>query len=508
MGCANLIALMRTTETSRRLTEIGNRHLLILGGLALLTTLCGYIGFSAQFHQRRELKRTALVGVTPETALSVSRAVASPDPDLREPGWVDRLTWVMDAFLANSLSSRDMVSPLNGWLFVCRLSGIGFALFSGFVVFQAAIGRWWLFFRSQYWTGHVVVVGLGRKGRDLVEHLRCYGPAEGLVVVAAAVTDDEHAYCTENRIPLVESHGEDGAVLRRIHAERARFVFLITGVDARNLAIEEELVRLRESRQVRTRADLFVHLDNPKLLGSVAVHRRGRISTNPDLVQLEDERDRRVGYHFFDLFEAEARRVLADIAALSVPGDAVRQLVILGFGRMGRALAWAALDLEGPFQGERVRVTVIDRNALGQRSRFLFRHPLADSGTDGGAEKRLQFVNQEAETIETYRLMEGMLSRAAVVPSNPGEPPVTVHGLISVDDNARASELAYRWSGLFVRVQDSLWMRRHVFESEAPAPTGELLAQGVVPRNVKLFGELLPAVRGVGKRARELAAQS
>jgi hypothetical protein len=123
-----------------------------------------------------------------------------------------------------------------------------------------------------------------------------------------------------------------------------------------------------------------------------------------------------VTLRFFDLFDLEARRLLREDLPLDGRGiaeDDPRQahLVILGLGRMGRALALRAAQVGHFANGKRLRISVIDRHAETKQAALLFRYPQATEVCD------LQFHTLQAETPEARQLLEQWCSDAGTITS-------------------------------------------------------------------------------------------
>lgn len=145
--------------------------------------------------------------------------------------------------------------------------------------------------------GHVVVVGLGDKGRRLAFSLHSEGHR-----VAVVDQDPQNASlrgCRARRIPVVRGDGADPAVLRRARVGRAGFLFLSAGADATNLAVAGAARQIRSGGGKRA-LTAIAHLDDLALWRLLRVEAVAASEVSPAM-RLE----------YFNLYEAAARKLLS-----------------------------------------------------------------------------------------------------------------------------------------------------------------------------------------------------
>ncbi len=136
---------------------------------------------------------------------------------------------------------------------------------------------------------------------------------------------------------------------------------------------------------------------------------------------------------FFDCFDPEARQLL--IHDLPLDHDGIRpgdkrevHLVILGFGRMGRALAVRAAQLGVFAEPGRLRISVIDRKAGLHEKELLFHHPQYREVCD------IEFHELEVISPEALKLVRSWCGRPEAVTSL----------AVCFDQEQRALEIATR----------------------------------------------------------------
>jgi hypothetical protein len=246
--------------------------------------------------------------------------------------------------------------------------------------------------RLRRMKGHTVLCGLGHKAMQLVEYLRDGG--EEVVVIDSAPPQDLARECRRTGAHVLVGDATDEDVLCAAGIERANRVFVLCPSDSTNCEIAAQIRRLRTSASGGDSGrplQCHVHLSDVDLRSSLqpifARHAGG------------------VTLRFFDLFDFEARRLLSDDLPLDGRGVAERdgrsvRLIILGFGRMGRALAVRAAQVGHFANGGRLRISVIDRRAADQEAALLFRYPRFREVCD------LEAHSLEAETPQARQLLE------------------------------------------------------------------------------------------------------
>lgn len=221
---------------------------------------------------------------------------------------------------------------------------------------------------------HIVVCGLGRVGRRIAQDAR----ARGLSVVA--IERDQNVLtghsCRDLGVVVIAGDAADPYVLRAAQASNAEKIFILTGADATNLSIAQQILTTKPETSVRgflinrsTRyrgggskgnfiehqPQCYVHCDEPEHGRLLA----GRSTATPfnmnDRVALSLVRDKIVKYRPTD--------------------QQIVHIFLLGFGGMGQAIALWAARLGHFGNRRRLRVSIIDKDIEVNRRIFLSSYP-------------------------------------------------------------------------------------------------------------------------------------
>lgn len=329
--------------------------------------------------QSRLLRASAVFGV-----LAVLTALASygidPPPlgdtsPIRE-GW---RYWLAALFDIGGLVTLDDPAVEPGhWLFsVARLfamatagTGVAYLL----LALRNDMADWVALFGIRE---HVVVCGLGRVGRRIVEEISSTRSWRAPVVVIERNTNnDAIERCRRLGAVVVPGDARDPDVRRRAHVSTARSIFIVTGDDVTNLGVAEELRREEERRAtaVRSRArpaECFAHLGNSAMAEAAEDRLAALRAFDPDMIIARQL--------LLDPATGICRRREHGNCVPTTPGQ-VAHYVLIGFGRMGQAIALQMARLAHFSNLKRLRLTVIDEfdtdlSAQRHRREFLERHP-------------------------------------------------------------------------------------------------------------------------------------
>jgi voltage-gated potassium channel Kch len=219
--------------------------------------------------------------------------------------------------------------------------------------------------RLQFVRDHVVIAGLGRKGRLLAQALLDRG--DRVVVIEADAGNSELATVRAIGGLVVVGDARSLATQRRARLGAASHLAVLCGDDATNIEIA---ARAREQAGGRRSGSLqcVVHLVDPDLcllLCTEELERYGQVPVRLD---------------FVNVYAAAAQALLRAHPPFPDNHDAAQRVMVVGSGLTSRhvlvalARAWAALSLRA---GQRVTVTVVgaDPQAL---SALRQRHPELD----------------------------------------------------------------------------------------------------------------------------------
>ncbi len=314
--------------------------------------------------------------------------------------------------------------------------------------------------RLRRMKGHTVLCGLGHRAMQIVEYLR--GSGEEVVVIDKAPPQDLARECRRTGAHVLVGDATDEDVLCAAGIERADRVFVLCPSDSTNCEVAAQIRRLRTSAaggDSEGPLQCHVHLSDVDLRSSLqpvfARHAGG------------------VTLRFFDLFDFEARRLLSEDLPLDGSGITEKDgrsahLIILGLGRMGRALAVRAAQVGHFANSRRLRISVIDRRATDQEAALLFRYPRFREICD------LEAHNLEAETPQARRLLEQWCCDTSTIRSV----------AICFDNEPRALEIALQLQQMLqgcpvpiaIRMARQSGLARLLRGQDAPQTSGPLAA--------------------------------
>jgi len=262
-----------------------------------------------------------------------------------------------------------------------------------------------LFHREVAWllhrrlAGHVVLCGLGGSGLQILRALRkprATGPAFPVVVIDAAPEAERVEAAEAMGASVIVGDAGRAEVLAEARVGHAHRLVAACPQDASNVqvAIQAQALAIVAGRTPRN--PLLCHIQVTDLDMRAACQRIEAFAETEPACQLQ----------FFDLFDSAARRLLIDEMPLDRPAglraNDPRQaaLVIVGFGRMGRALAVRAAKLAHFANGRPLRLTIIDQQAALQEQRLLFRYPAFREIAD------LDVHALDAESLEARRVIQ------------------------------------------------------------------------------------------------------
>lgn len=291
--------------------------------------------------------------------------------------------------------------PINGMLEAARWMA---ALFLGGSVYQVAralltdeIGTW----KLRRLSGHTVITGLGRRGLACARAERARSPKRGIVVVDQAPDEAMVRACDAIGARVITGDAGDAAVLDQAGVGKAAALYALCPDDGTNCETAVQATLLRKRRTSRGEP-LDCHVQVADVDLRVELQRHAAAVAPAETA---------ASIRFFDMFDLEAHRALLHGLPIDHGGIAASEprrahLVILGFGRMGRAVALRAARL-GHFANavgdpsRRLRISVIDREAPAREAALLYRYlgfPLA---------AELELHQLEIESAAARTLLEG-----------------------------------------------------------------------------------------------------
>lgn len=375
----------------------------ILFGSFVISLVCGTIGYMQMPHEGRE-------PVYLSNALYHSAQLFS----FHAPHFEGHIHWCLE--LARWLAPITTIMAILGFSLAMFWDELSY-----FMLWRA--------------RDHVVVCGLGRTGLYFALQQRRQG--RKVVAVDHAPSPEVLPACRKAGIPVVTGDATKPSVLKEARAWRAAKIVTLCPDDGTNCEIAVQMSKLcAETKNPGSAPVCSVQLSDTAL----------RESLQTTDLHCGDSSACKI--EFFDLFQPQAMQLLVGDLPLDrggIPQGEKRRahLVILGFGRMGRAIALQALNLGHFASGTRLRVSVIDRLARRKGDAFLFNFPGIASFAD------VEFHEHEIESPAARGLIAGWCADA--------------HFLTSIaacfDNDNRALDVALRIQPLLKEYQIPMAVR-------------------------------------------------
>ncbi len=289
----------------------------LLMAVALGAVALGIVGFTAQYH----------AAGTPLTALDA--VYKSLQLFVLEWGGADAPVPIL-------LEVARLLAPLVAGLAAAKALAI---------LFRDELGRLRLRFLIR---GHVVVCGLGTKGRALAGSLY----AAGWKVAAIGIDEGRGR---PDGVIVITGDATDPSTLERAGVARAAHVVALCGSDATNAAVARE-----------------VHsIANPALVTHVLIRDSRLAALLRSETIISTTEGTRSALEFFAIEETGAR-ILIDLVSPKAADNGV--LVIVGLGRFGSSVLIEAARRRWGFATPRA-ITVVDADAENRVNGVLHRHP-------------------------------------------------------------------------------------------------------------------------------------
>jgi voltage-gated potassium channel Kch len=247
------------------------------------------------------------------------------------------------------LHSGDVPPPVPWELNVARFLAPAVALSTALQALAAVFREQLQASRARFWRGHVVVCGLGGKGRLIAQSFREQGER-----VLAVERDPDSP-----RIPAARAEGifvavgdaREESVLRRTRAERARYLVAVAGSDATNARIAAQARDLAAGPRARAVVTAIIHVVDADLCDLLAAS--GVAGGHGERFRIE----------FFNVFERGARAWLSEHPPFADGND---HLVVVGSDEFARALVVGAVRdwlAANPQSARRPRISLVDADA-------------------------------------------------------------------------------------------------------------------------------------------------
>lgn len=317
---------------------------------------------------------------------------------------------VLDDIVNYSYSAAELMAlhapgdaPAN-W--VLELGKFTAMVTAGLLIFEVAhliLGEEWTTQRLARMRQHAIVCGLGRHGINAVRNLHSHG--RRVVAIEKSPSPSDEEACDKLGVIVVTGDATDPAILEEARINHAELLYALCPDDKTNCEIAASARVLREKLGPGT----------PPLPCRVQV---GDMETREAFQKLVNATgpSRAVAVRFFDSYDPDARRLVAEGLPIDhdgiKPGDKRQvHLVILGFGRMGRAVAVRAAQLGIFAEDQKLKISVIDREAELHGKALHFHHQFINDVCD------ITFHQMEVVSSEARRLLEAWFAQTDAITS-------------------------------------------------------------------------------------------
>lgn len=282
------------------------------------------------------------------------------------------------------LNSGAVPGPVPWQLELARLFVPALTLYAAAAAFALLFRKQVQLLRLRFVRDHVVVCGAGHAGWRLIQGFRRRG--DRVVVIERDEGNDWLDLCRSLGAIVLTDDATSQEALHRAGVHRARWLVAVCGHDGTNaeIAVRAREVSLRRPRHALTCA---VQIGDPALCELLRQWEFGA-ETSPTF-RLE----------LFNLYDRGARSLLQEFPAFdqAEQGSRPPHLVVVGLGSLGESLviqaakAWRAMRRSSE---ERLRISVVDRDAPGKCSALAVRYPTLASVAD------LEALQHEVDSAE------------------------------------------------------------------------------------------------------------
>lgn len=265
-----------------------------------------------------------------------------------------------------SMQSGRVAGPI-GWEFqMARFVAPALTVYTAAQALTIIFHEWLQLFRLRFLKDHIIICGLGRKGLLLAQAFHQRG--EAVVVIEQDADNSMLRRCKEHNAIILIGSASDPELLRRARVHKARCVISVCRNDGTNGEVAVHaggLVRDRKGKAL----SCLIHIVDPQLCDLLREQeiRMGKLDAF------------RLG--FFNVFESGARVLLNEYPPFSKTGEdqgPKPHIAVVGIGRMGESLVVNAArnwwDGDNT-TGERLRITLIDKEADRKKESLCVRHP-------------------------------------------------------------------------------------------------------------------------------------
>ena len=271
------------------------------------------------------------------------------------------------SFQLFTLENGDLEKPIPGLLNIARFSAPFTTLITLILTFLELFREQWKSFRIRAMNNHVVIIGLGNKGKSLAdENLQKH---ESVLIIESDPLNPKIPWAKQAGCSLLIADATQAESLKKAQISRAKSVYVLMNDD--NLQVKTCILiykLLKESKRNDTSPlSCNLHLEKPEFLNTMR---------NTKLIQ--NTKDGLL-LNIFNIYENSARDLFVnnppDRDGIVLNSRKYVQIILFGFGKAGEALALQSAYTGHYVNGKKPKIVVIDRIAEEKVGDFLKQYP-------------------------------------------------------------------------------------------------------------------------------------
>lgn len=285
--------------------------------------------------------------------------------------------------------------------FVAPLTAVMTLIMAFLEIFREQLSR----FKIARMKNHVVIIGFGIKGLNIMEenlHNR-----EKILIIEKDPLNPHLASIKPPACHLLTGDADNRNILKKARIAEAKAVFLLMGDDAKQVSACLMIYKLiKESRRDENKPlNCVMHLQKQDFLNTMRSH---------NLVQ-----NKKDGFtlSIFNVYENSARQLFKDNPpdrkGIASDSENYINIIILGFGNTGEALALQTALTGHYLNGRKPQVVIFDRIAKNKVTDFLTRYPTYQEYSDLKYEdmdaNSPQMIPRVAEYLEDPRAINTLV---------------------------------------------------------------------------------------------------
>ncbi|MFC1834795.1 potassium channel family protein [Thermodesulfobacteriota bacterium] len=327
-----------------------------------------YVPFRDRIRRWMETHRWAIVAAMWGIALVlgyVGFARYHADADPPKSGWY-LLYVTLQLF---TVESGDVSGNAVQWeLETARLLAPATTLFTLWQALAVIFQQQFQHLRMRFYSGHVVICGLGKRGLLLARAFRERG--DRVVVIEQNENNPNLEQCRDHGVLVLIGNATDPEELRVARVHTARHLVVLCSDDGINAEIAVDTRQLIRGTRLEP-LNCVVQISDSHLLHLLRDVELGMGTHAEAALRIE----------FFNVYERGARAILAEFPPFVEDQDKTPHILIVGVGRMGESLVAHAARWwrEGhKNSGVRMKMTLVDRDAETKRDLLLLHYPLLE----------------------------------------------------------------------------------------------------------------------------------